>query len=406
MLLVTLLFTCVLCYLWYKTIRLRKYADLDKLPGPHPHIFYGNSLEFGNNLVELFNNFQKLFDTYGPTFRLWQNPISLSVFVVDPDVVEYFLSSSVHIKKSNGYDLFQAWLGQGLINNSGAIWRKHRKILTPAFHMKILEQFCDSFHKYGRMLVEKLKTQEHKSIDIYKYVILYAMDAICDSSMRIDVNAQLTEDTTYVDAAKRFLNIYEMRFFSFFKRYELFFRFSPEYKQYRKDISFLQTFTKNIIRQRKQERNINNAEEEIDEFGRRRRKKVFLDILLDSNSMSDDEIREEVDTFMFGGHDTVASAISFGLFELAKHPAIQRKLLDEIEFVVGADKSEPISVNHLNQMEYLDRVMKEILRLYPAAPLIERELEEDIFLNGCRYPKGTTISFHIFIQHRRKELFP
>ncbi|GJQ70762.1 hypothetical protein Trydic_g694 [Trypoxylus dichotomus] len=305
----------------------------------------------------LFNNFQRLFDTYGPIFRIWHNPISLSVFVVDPDVVEYFLSSNVHIKKSDGYDLLQPWLGQGLINNSGEIWRKHRKILTPAFHMKILEQFCDSFHKYGRTLVEKLKTRQHKSIDIYKYVILYAMDAICDSSMRIDVNAQITEDTTYVDA-------------------------------------------------RKQERRINNTEEGIDEFGRKRRKKVFLDILLDSNSMSDDEIREEVDTFLFGGHDTVASTISFGLFELAKHPAIQAKIFEEIEFIVGVDKSKLITINHLNQMDYLDRVMKEILRLYPAAPLIERELEEDILLNGCRYPKGTTISFHIFIQHRCQRLFP
>lgn len=118
--------------------------------------------------------------------------------------------------------------------------------------------------------------------------------------MRIDANAQITGDMTYIDAVKRFLDIYEMRFFSFFNRYDFFFQFSSEYKQYQKDISFLQTFTKKIIEQRKQERSFNQTEEEVDEFGRRKRRKVFLDILLDSNSMSDNEIREEVDTFLFG----------------------------------------------------------------------------------------------------------
>lgn len=64
---------------------------------------------------------QRLFNTYGPVFRLWMNPLQLTVFIVKPDIVEYFLSSNVHIKKSEGYDLFQSWLGQGLINNSGML---------------------------------------------------------------------------------------------------------------------------------------------------------------------------------------------------------------------------------------------------------------------------------------------
>lgn len=118
--------------------------------------------------------------------------------------------------------------------------------------------------------------------------------------MRIDVRAQETGDTTYIDTVKRFLDIYEMRFFSFLKRYDLFFQFSREYKQYRKDIEFLQMFTTNIIKQRRVERDLSHVDEEIDEFGIKNRKKVFLDILIDNNNMSDAEIREEVDTFLFG----------------------------------------------------------------------------------------------------------
>lgn len=68
---------------------------------------------------ESFSNIERLFNTYGSIIRIWQSGIKLSVFVVDPNIVEYFLSSNIHIKKSAGYDLYQPWLGQGLINNTG-----------------------------------------------------------------------------------------------------------------------------------------------------------------------------------------------------------------------------------------------------------------------------------------------
>lgn len=83
----------------------------------------------------------------------------------------------------------------------------------------------------------------------------------------------------------------------------------------------------------------------------------------------------------FKGHDTISSTISFALFELAKYPDLQEKLLEEIEAVVGVDKEEPITLRHLNDMGLMDRVVKEVLRLYPAAPLIERELEQDLILS-------------------------
>lgn len=124
---------------------------------------------------------------------------------------------------------------------------------------------------------------------------------IADSSMRIDVNAQETGDTAYIEAVKRFLEIYLTRFFSFFNRYEFFFQFSPRYKQYKEDIKLLQSFTSKVIEQRKREIGSRQPEdEEIDEFGRKKRRKVFLDILLESNQMTDREVREQVDTFMFG----------------------------------------------------------------------------------------------------------
>ena len=51
--------------------------------------------------------------------------------------------------------------------------------MTPAFHFKILEQFSDTFHNAGKILVAKLTEQNNKDIDIYPYIAMYAFDAIC-----------------------------------------------------------------------------------------------------------------------------------------------------------------------------------------------------------------------------------
>lgn len=85
------------------------------------------------------------------------------------------------------------------------------------------------------------------------------------------------------------------------------------------------------------------------------------------------------------GHDTTASLVSFSIFELAKHHDVQERILEEIESVVGSDINTDISANHLNDMTYLDRVVKEMLRLYPSVPLYERELTEDIVLGDHKY---------------------
>ena len=62
----------------------------------------------------------------------------------------------------------------------GPRWRMHRKLITPAFHFKILEQFVDVFEADGDILIEKLsKESGNKSVDIYPYVTRCALDAIC-----------------------------------------------------------------------------------------------------------------------------------------------------------------------------------------------------------------------------------
>ena len=124
----------------------------------------------------------------------------------------------------------------------------------------------------------------------------------------------------------------------------------------------------------------------------------FIDTLLSSYQAGEidiDGIREEVDTFIFEGHDTTSAAISFCLHLLGRHPEHQKTLQDEIENVEGKDVFEKVK-----NMKFLDLCLKEVLRLYPPVPLIARELEEDTVIDGHKIYKNTDVAVAILWLHR------
>lgn len=90
------------------------------------------------------------------------------------------MGSPKHIDKSPDYKFLQPWLGTGLLTSLGSKWHSRRKILTPAFHFKILEDFIDVFHDHSSMLVTKLSNEIGKdSFNIFPYVTLCTLDIVC-----------------------------------------------------------------------------------------------------------------------------------------------------------------------------------------------------------------------------------
>lgn len=117
--------------------------------------------------------------------------------------------------------------------------------------------------------------------------------------------------------------------------------------------------------------------------------------------------QEEVDTFMFEGHDTSSAGITFILLLLGTHQDVQERVHDEIRDAVLANGNLPLSMTQFGKLNYLDRVIKECFRIYPPVPIISRELTEDFVLDdGSRIPPGKMMHLHIFDLHRDEEQFP
>lgn len=109
----------------------------------------------------------------------------------------------------------------------------------------------------------------------------------------------------------------------------------------------------------------------------------FLDLMIEASQngeiITDEEIKEQVDTIMFEGHDTTAAGSSFFLSLMGLFPDIQEKVIQELDEIFG-DSDRPATFADTLEMKYLERCLLETLRLYPPVPVIARQLKENVKL--------------------------
>ncbi|KAL6441531.1 hypothetical protein ACFW04_003590 [Cataglyphis niger] len=141
----------------------------------------------------------------------------------------------------------------------------------------------------------------------------------------------------------------------------------------------------------------------------KQKRKAFIDLLLDMNekdgvSLTDEDLRAQVSTFLFAGHDTTAVSISWALFCIGNDPQCQEKIHEELKEIFK-DSQRPASIKELSQLKYLERVIKESRRLYPSIPIILRKISEDVKMGNYVIPKNTLVAVPIMLIHRNPAIW-
>uniref|UniRef100_A0A182NTX5 Cytochrome P450 n=1 Tax=Anopheles dirus TaxID=7168 RepID=A0A182NTX5_9DIPT len=403
-----------LSYLLFKYHQKRQAVlkTLSHFNGPYPEYLLGVSYVFqGQSITEIFKTLEDCHRKYGEDLVLVGAFNELEVEITSARNIEKVLLSKT-TKKSIQYDFLEPWLGMGLLLSFGEKWFQRRKIITPSFHFKILDQFMDVFNAEAHTLVAKLERHvDQKEFNIYDYITLYALDSICATSMGVNIHAQEDPNNEYVQGVKTVSEYVFRRIFSIMRQFPSLFVFYPYARHQGKVIKKLHEFTNSVIETRRKQLEIqsNAGQEESTLYSKHR--DTFLDQLLkvkiNGKPLSTADIREEVDTFMFEGHDTTTSGISFTILQLAKHQDIQQKLFEELDQVLGESAKTAVLTNSmLQELKYLDLVIKESLRLVPPVPFIGRQLLEDMEMNGTIIPAGTMINLNIYNLHRNPKVFP
>lgn len=127
----------------------------------------------------------------------------------------------------------------------------------------------------------------------------------------------------------------------------------------------------------------------------KKKRPALLDILLrseyDGQPLTNDHIRAEVNTFMFAGHETTGSTLSFVLYLLAKHPNVQEDVLNEINDSGILKYDGSLTIRALHSLKLMENVIKETLRLYPIFPMVVKKCVEDFQCGNIFIPANTFI---------------
>ncbi|XP_016932948.4 cytochrome P450 4c3 [Drosophila suzukii] len=418
---VLLIGSLVLFLVVYNKRRSRLVKYIEKIPGPAAMPFLGNAIEMNVDHDELFNRvigMQKLWGTRIGINRVWQGTAP-RVLLFEPETVEPILNSQKFVNKSHDYDYLHPWLGEGLLTSTDRKWHSRRKILTPAFHFKILDDFIDVFNEQSAVLARKLAVEVgSEAFNLFPYVTLCTLDIVCETAMGRRIYAQSNSESEYVKAVYGIGSIVQSRQAKIWLQSDFIFSLTSEYKLHQSYISTLHGFSNMVIRERKaelallQENNNNNNEnapDAYDDLGKKKRL-AFLDLLIDASKegtvLSNEDIREEVDTFMFEGHDTTSAAISWTLFLLGCHPEYQEQVVEELDAIFGDDKETPATMKNLLDMRYLECCIKDSLRLFPSVPMMARMVAEDVNIGGKIVPAGTQAIIMTYALHRNPRVFP
>ncbi|KAM7350671.1 cytochrome P450 4ae1-like isoform 1-T2 [Cochliomyia hominivorax] len=344
---------------------------------------------------------------------------NLAIVTVDHNIVEAVLSSQEHLEKHFLYKILYIWLGNGLLLSSGKTWFNMRKITTPTFHFQILEQYIEVFERQANVFIEKLKrvADGESVVNIYEYMGLLTMDIIAETAMGVTINAQMNDKSEYVKAVNEVTDIMAIRFvrpqLAFMPTLRI---LAPKsYHHQKKGIQIMHEFIEKIITERQQsllKEKANNKNQEVNndplDLGLKKRM-ALLDVLLQSSiegePLSDKQIRDEVNTFMFEGHDTTTSATSFCLYALSRHPQVQEKLYIELQEYFGAKQNVSLCYNDLQQLNYLNCVIKESLRMYPPVMAIGRVLKSDLKVDKYAIPAKSSVIILLWEMLRDPEIF-
>uniref|UniRef100_A0A2K6P9E4 Cytochrome P450 family 4 subfamily B member 1 n=1 Tax=Rhinopithecus roxellana TaxID=61622 RepID=A0A2K6P9E4_RHIRO len=370
--------------------RQRLAKAMGNFPGPPTHWLFGHALE-----IQQTGSLDKVVSwahQFPYAHQLWFGQFIGFLNIYEPDYAKAVYSRG----------------GRGLLVLEGPKWFQHRKLLTAGFHYDVLKPYVALFAESTRVMLDKWeeKAQEGKSFDIFCDVGHMTLDTLMKCIFGRGDTGLGHRDSSYYLAVSDLTLLAQQRLASFHYHNDFIYWLTPHGRRFLRACQVAHDHTDQVIRERKAAL----QDEKVRKKTQNRRHLDFLDILLgardeDDSKLSDADLRAEVDTFMFEGHDTTTSGISWFLYCMALYPEHQHRCREEVREILGDQDS--FQWDDLGKMTYLTMCIKESFRLYPPVPQVYRQLSKPVtFVDGRSLPAGSLISMHIYALHRNSAVWP
>ena len=328
-----------------------------------------------------------------PMLKL-RNLFGTMVLVSDPAGVRRVLVENVanYPKTEMEKRFFTALFGAGLLGTDGVVWRTHRRIMAPAFDPRSVAAYGPAIvEASGALLAQWDALPDAATVDVAGDMTALTLQIISRTMFSADSNDIVgLVDATLGGNQKAFnfniLVLLPLIGPVMFRRKE---------RQIAKTFEPLDAAIARLIAKRENE----TGERPADLLSR-------LVAAKDQDtgaSMTAREVRDEVITIFFAGHETTAVTMDWIWYVLSQHPGEEARLHAELEAVLGGRAP---TQEDLPRLTYTRQVVEETMRLFPAAPGISsRQAQADDTICGVAVAKGASVAVSPWVLHRHRALW-
>ncbi|MEM9951871.1 MAG: cytochrome P450 [Chloroflexota bacterium] len=354
---------------------------MNEIPGPEPinGIFGALKLfrAFNEDALALIES-QK--QDYGDMVML-EILGTKQILVANPDLFrEILVTQGKSFEKDKEYkDTSKGlarFLGNGLIVSDGEFWKKQRKLVQPAFHVKRIAEYADTMGQYTDDMLNHW--QGKHQIDLAREMMLVTLRIVARTIFDTDIQNNADDIALAMEAVNETAG-----------RNSVLPAWVPTPQELlaRRSLRELDAYVYDLIEQRRSE-NQDRGD--------------LLSMLLlaeadDGQRMSDKEVRDEAVGLFLAGHETTANALNWTFYLLAQNPDVEAKLHEELDRVLGGRIP---TMSDLRDLPYTEMVIKESMRWMPPVSGVGRRSIEPIELGGYQIDAGTSFILNFYSVHR------
>ncbi|KAJ6659793.1 hypothetical protein lerEdw1_018509 [Lerista edwardsae] len=376
------------------------------IPGPTPLPFIGTFFYYRKGVIEFE---QECYEKYGNIWGRFDGRQPVFV-VLDPTIIKTVLVKEFYTTFTNRRDFsFNGDLDTAITVVHDDQWKRIRTILSPHFTSGRMKEMMPIINRYGEMLVRNVwrKVDGGKPVDMKEILGAYGMDVVTSTSFSVDIDSMNNPNDPLVVHVKK---LFKMSLFNPALVLAIVFPFLvPLLDKLSKGITSKSSvdFFFNVVKKIKADRQKDDHTNRVDFMQLMVDAQASGDISDGTNSykaLTDKEILTQAILFIVGGYETTGTSLSFLSYCLATHPDVQTRLQEEIDKALP-NQATP-TYDAVLQMEYLDMVVNETLRLYPPGVGLERACKQTVQMNGVTFPKGSVVVIPTTLLHRIPEYWP
>jgi cytochrome P450 len=319
--------------------------------------------------------------------------------VLHPDGVQHVLQTNAknYDKQTRGFNKLKLALGEGLLTSEGALWRKQRRAIQPAFHKDRVEGFAAIMTETAASMLDRwdARSKPLDAFDVTEEMTALTLDIIARTMFTAELGADSKSLADMVTLAGRHIN---SRITSLTGMLDFWERLpTPANRRFWAALRQGDGLIQKVIERRR------GGGPESPELGG-----DLLSMLMASRdqetgeAMSDQQLRDEVVTIFSAGHETTAQALSWTFYLLSTHPEAERRLHEEVRAALG-DALPALA--DLPRLGYAARVLKESMRLFPPAWAISRRAEAEDRIGGYRIPAQGFVLLCPYLTHRHPDFW-